>query len=89
MRGLLIQAVPRWSRSTSTIGDAIDVDSFTLTLQARYEFTRYIAGVAGYTFFLQRSNSTVTTAAGAASATDVDQNRVFVGLQFGYPITID
>jgi hypothetical protein len=89
VRGLLVQAVPRWSRSTSTIGDDIDVDSFTLTLQARYEFNRYIAGIVGYTFFLQRSNSVVTTAAGAASATDVDQNRVFVGLQFGYPITFD
>ena len=89
VRGLIVQAVPRWSRSTSTIGDSVDVDSFTLTLQARYEFTRYIAGVAGYTFFMQRSNSVVTTPGGTAVATDIDQNRVFVGVQFGYPITID
>ena len=89
VRGLIVQAVPRWTRSKSTIGDAIDVDAFTLTLQARYEFTRYIAGIAGYTFFLQRSNSVVATAGGTAVAGDIDQNRVFIGLQFGYPITID
>ena len=89
VRGLLIQAVPRWTQSKSTLDDSIDVDAFTLTLQARYEFTRYIAGIAGYTFFLQRSNSVVATAGGTAIASDVDQNRVFVGVQFGYPITID
>jgi hypothetical protein len=89
VRGLLVQAVPRWTRSRSTIGDEIDVDTVTLTLQARYEFTRYIAGIAGYTFFLQRSNSVVATAGGTAVAGDIDQNRVFIGVQFGYPITID
>jgi hypothetical protein len=89
VRGLLVQAVPRWTRSRSTITDDIDVDAVTLTLQARYEFTRYIAGIAGYTFFLQRSNSVVATAGGTAVAGDIDQNRVFIGVQFGYPITID
>jgi hypothetical protein len=89
VRGLIVQAVPRWSRSTSTLDDSVEVDAFTLTLQARYEFTRYIAGIAGYTFFLQRSNSVVATAGGTAVAGDIDQHRVFIGVQFGYPITID
>jgi hypothetical protein len=85
MRGLLVQFVPRYTRSTSTVGDEIDVHSFSLTLQGRYEINRYIAAIAGYTHFLQRSSSAV----GGAVAGEVDQNRVFVGLQFGYPITID
>ena len=74
---------------SSTIGNSIDVDTFSLTLQGRYEINRYMAAIAGYTYFRQRSNSTVTTGAGTITANDVDQNRVFVGLQFGYPITID
>jgi hypothetical protein len=31
----------------------------------------------------------VTPAGAVITANDVDQNRVFVGLQFGYPITFD
>jgi long-subunit fatty acid transport protein len=89
VRGLVVQAVPRYTRSSSTEGNAIDVDAVSLTLQARYEITRYVAAIAGYTFFMQRSNSAVVTGGGIVTAGDVDQNRVFVGLQFGYPITID
>ena len=89
VRGLILQAVPRYTRITSTIGENVEVNSVSLTLQGRYEITRWMAAIAGYTFFLQRSNSTVTTAAGTVAASDVDQNRVFVGLQFGYPITFD
>jgi hypothetical protein len=90
VRGLVLQAVPRYTKATSTIGNTIDIESFSLTLQARYEITRYIAAIAGYTYFHQTANgTTVTTAAGTIIANDVDQNRVFVGLQFGYPITID
>jgi hypothetical protein len=85
MRGLLVQLAPRYTRATSTTGDAVDVDSFSLTLQGRYEINRYVAAIAGYTYFMQRSSSAV----GGVVAGDVDQNRVFVGLQFGYPITID
>jgi hypothetical protein len=31
----------------------------------------------------------VTTGAGTVAANDVDQNRVFFGIQFGYPIVFD
>jgi hypothetical protein len=89
VRGLVVQFSPRYARSQSTFGDDIDIDTFSLTLQARYEITRWMSAVAGYTFYLQRSNSTVTTSGGTVSATDVDQNRVFVGLQFGYPFRVD
>ena len=89
MRGLIVQFAPRYSRSTSTIGSSIEVDSFSLTLQARYEINRYVAVVGGYTYYMQRSDSAVATSSGVIAANDVDQNRVFVGLQFGYPITLD
>ena len=89
VRGLVVQFSPRYTRSTSTFGDDIDTDTFSLTLQARYEIARWVAAIAGYTFYLQRSSSSVTTSAGTVSATDVYQHRVFVGLQFGYPFRLD
>ena len=48
-----------------------------------------VAFVAGYQFFHQRSDSTAVTTSGAPFANDADQNRLFVGLQFGYPIRFD
>jgi hypothetical protein len=91
VRGLLLQALPRYTSSTSTGGNAnsIDVETFSLTLQARYQITTWMAALAGYTFYLQRSTSTVTTGAGTVTANDIDQNRVFFGVQFGYPIVFD
>jgi opacity protein-like surface antigen len=91
VRGLVVQLSPRYTRTRGTTGSSIDVDTFSVTLQGRYEITRWMAAIAGYTFYLQRSgNTAVVTPAGAViTANDVDQNRVFVGLQFGYPITFD
>ena len=91
VRGLLLQAVPRYTTSENTSGsqNRIDVEGFSLTLQGRYQITTWVAAIAGYTYYHQRSSSTVTTSAGTVSATDLDQNRVFVGVQFGYPITFD
>ena len=89
VRGLVVQFSPRYTHSESTFGNAIDVDTFSLTLQARYEIRRWIALFGGYTYYLQRSSSTVTTSAGTVTATDVDQNRVFFGVQLGYPFRFD
>jgi hypothetical protein len=91
VQGLLLQAVPRYTSSSSSSGspNRIDVEGFSLTLQGRYQLTAWMAALAGYTFYHQRSSSSVTTGAGTVAATDVDQNRVFVGIQFGYPIVFD
>jgi hypothetical protein len=89
VRGLIVQIAPRYTRTTSTTGNNIEVDSLSLTLQARYEFTRFVSAIAGYTYYRQRSDSTSTSVGGTVASNDVDQNRVFVGLQFGYPITFD
>ena len=37
----------------------------------------------------ERSDSTLVTTSGTALANDADQNRVFFGVQFGYPIRFD
>ena len=85
LRDLILEAGPRYSIAQSTGGgSAIDVRSFSIDLRATYRFTSWLAGVAGYRFFMQRSDSTGTSLAG-----DVDQNRVFLGAQFGYPIKFD
>jgi hypothetical protein len=83
-RDLIIDAGPRFSMSQSTGGNAVDVKSATLDFRATYRFTTWLAGVVGYRFFLQRSQSTSALIAG-----DVDQNRAFLGVQFGYPIKFD
>ena len=85
LRDLVLEAGPRYSLSKSTGGgNAIDVWSLSLDLRATYRFTSWLAGVAGYRFFQQRSDSASTSLAG-----DVDQNRVFLGAQFGFPIKFD
>jgi long-subunit fatty acid transport protein len=88
-RGLTVQVSPRYSIVESPRDDSIDVRSFTLGVQATYRITPVVALVAGYQFFHQRSDSTILTSAGTPLAADADQNRVFVGIQFGYPIRFD
>jgi hypothetical protein len=85
VRDLILEAGPRYSIAESTGGgDAIDVRSFSLDLRATYRFTSWFSGIAGYRLFLQRSDSQSATI-----ARDVDQNRVFLGAQFGYPFKFD
>ena len=54
-----------------------------------YRLTDYVAIIGGYQFFHQRSNSTQLSTLGLPLANDADQNRVFFGLSFGYPIKFD
>lgn len=85
VRDLIIEVAPRYSLSKSAGGgSAVDVRSIILDLRLAYRFTSWFAGVVGYRFFQQRSDSTSTTIAG-----DVDQNRAYVGAQFGYPFKFD
>lgn len=88
LRGLLIEAVPR-VEIVDARGTGEDVTSFTLPIQLVYRFTETIALVAAYQFFHQRASARVVTSGGTAVATDVDQNRVLIGIQFGYPIRFD
>jgi hypothetical protein len=89
LRGLTVQLNPRYSIAKSPHGHAIDIKAFTGALYAIYRLTDVIALVGGYQFFRQRSDSTELTRTGLPIATDADQNRVFVGVQLGYPIRFD
>jgi hypothetical protein len=88
-RGLILSFSPRYSIVESPRDDSIDIKSFTLGLQAIYRLTSTIALVAGYQFFHQRSDSTALTTTGNPLANDADQNRVFFGVQFGFPFRFD
>jgi len=89
VRGLSVQFLPRYSIVESTTGDRVDVKSFTAALQASYRITSWMSVIGGYQFFRQRSDSAAFTNAGTTIANDADQNRVFFGVQFGYPIRFD
>lgn len=79
VRNLTFGVAPRYTSSKRS-ESGIDVNSFNLALQAAYRLTPWATVVAAYNFFRQRN-------AGSTTAVDVDQNRVLVGVQFGYPIT--
>jgi long-subunit fatty acid transport protein len=89
MRGLTVSFLPRYSWVKSGNSSRIDISSITLPLQVTYRITAWMAAVARYQFYQQRTASEVRDTAGNLLAADADQNRVFVGLQFGYPITFD
>jgi len=86
-RGLAVDLAPSYTMSKSVGNEGIDVKSLTVILRAGYQITSWLTGIASYNFFHQRSDTTVTT--NGVTVTDVDQNRVFLGLQFGYPIRRD
>jgi opacity protein-like surface antigen len=83
-RGLSLDVSPRYTMSkTLDLGSSrTDINALTLTLGASYQLARNIALIAAYTFFRQDGS-------GAPSGLDVDQNRVLVGLRFGYPVGVD
>jgi hypothetical protein len=89
MRGLTVELAPRYAEARSIQGSAVDIQRFTFPLYASYQLTRWLAVIGSYTFYHQRSDSTVRTAAGLPIASDVDQNRVSLGLQVFYPIRVD
>jgi len=85
LRDLVLEAAPAYFISKSVGGGSdIDVRSFTLDLRAAYRLTSWLAAVGGYRLFLQRSDSATTSL-----ARNVDQNRLFLGVQFGYPKKFD
>jgi hypothetical protein len=83
-RGFALAFTPRYTISESEEDVArsrSDTKALTLNLSARYQIARYIAIVGAYTFFNQRADGD------SSGRSDVDQNRVTIGLQFGYPIS--
>ena len=86
-RDLLIIFNPGWTQAESLSDrqiQRIDIDAFSLGLGAAYRINRYVTLFGGYTFLRQRVGSKSTT-----PDVDADQNRVKVGVQFGYPFAFD
>ena len=86
LQGLFVSFSPAYSTSESVDDrdpNRVDVQAFTLTLAAYYQVARYVSVFGGYTFLHQR------TGGASSQQVDVDQNRVRVGLQFGYPFNLD
>jgi hypothetical protein len=83
-RGLAVSFTPRYTiaKSEDVARNNTDVRSLTLNLSASYQIARYISVVGAYTFFNQRTDND-------PRGLDIDQNRVFLGLQFAYPISFD
>jgi hypothetical protein len=84
--GLIVTFGPEYSIGksiTSAQGQNVDVRSLTVTLGASYRLARYANIFAGYTFYQQHTGSSSTI------QLDADQNRVRVGVQFGYPINFN
>ena len=76
----LLDDLPR----SATVTAVDDVSVLTLGLGAAYRLSPYVTIFGGYSFLLQRVGRFSTT-----QDFDADQNRVKVGVQFGYPFAFD
>ncbi len=85
LRDFTLAFLATYVRSESLGNDptGIDLQTYQLGIRAAYAFTPWMYGLVGYNWYKQTSDS-----AANVRAADVDQNRVFVGLQFSYPINI-
>jgi hypothetical protein len=85
VRGLFVALNPSYTFS-NPIGPSQpgqdDIKAFSLGLSAAYQIYQYVTLFGGYSFFWQRTDRPSTEP-------DVDQNRVRVGIQFGYPFNFD
>ena len=80
-RGLQLEFTPRYSIVDPEAGSSRGtVDTISLNLTAKYRIVRNISAIASYTFFHQSFDR--------SGVGDIDQNRVFLGLQYAYPISI-
>ena len=90
-KGLLLSFAPTHAIAESPDG-RIDTRAITVPLQVTYRLTPWLALVGAYQFFHQRSSGTAagpTGQTGQSLAINADQNRIWLGLQFGYPITFN
>jgi hypothetical protein len=86
-RGLIFTISPAYSIAESVSRQQtaqVDVRALTLNLSVSYQIARFASVFGGYTFLQQR-----TGGRSVGQVLDVDQNRVRLGLQFGYPINFD
>jgi hypothetical protein len=83
-RGLQLEVTPRYTivdtdvSNTNSNTDNRKEKTLTLTVQAVYQIARNISLIGSYTFFRQTTNE--------RNVGDLDQNRVFLGVQYAFPI---
>ena len=88
-RGLSLEFTPQFQRSYND-DHTISVKSFAMPLRLTYQFMPWFSVAGGYAYYHQTDDSTVRgPVTGEPLARDVDQNRVFVEVVFGYPIRFD
>jgi predicted porin len=83
-RGLQLEFTPRYTivdsdvagNTSNTNGETLK--TLTLTLQATYQIARNISLIGSYTYYRQTTTD--------KSIGDIDQNRVFLGVQYAFPI---
>src|SRR5262249_13154273 len=87
LRGLTVDFTPRYTivdtnftNNQSTTRRSDTVKTLTLTLNATYQIARNISVIGSYTFYRQSSDR--------GTVDDADQNTVYLGLQYAFPITI-
>ena len=86
MRGLLFEITPRYSmadfedRGTDSRNNR-QSDVFSINLRATYQLTPSLALIGSYTYYHERSERIST------NTENIDQNRVFLGVQYAFPIT--
>ena len=88
LRDLIVVFNPSWTKAESLSDQQIqrvDVNVFTLSIGAAYRLNHYTTIFGGYSFLVQRVGHFSTT----EGLFDADQNRVKVGIQFGYPFAFD
>jgi hypothetical protein len=80
VRGLQLSFIPRYNILGRDVagGNATDSNTLTLNLRATYQIARNISLIGSYTFFRQSDDS--------SRARDIDENRVFLGVQYAFPI---
>jgi hypothetical protein len=78
--GFSLTVAPRFNTAESS---TVNVKTFTADLIASYHLTRDVSVFGSYTLLHQRASGSVGAGAG-----DIDQNRLFVGLQIRYPIDL-
>jgi hypothetical protein len=84
LRGLRVSLTPRYTIADTDIADSSretdngTVKTFSVTLQATYQIARNISLIGSYTYYRETSSE--------RNIGDIDQNRVFLGVQYAFPI---
>jgi hypothetical protein len=83
LRGLQLGFTPRYSIVDQDLsGTESTLKVLTLNLRASYQIARSISLIGSYTFLQQTSDT------GRRDSLEIDQNRVFLGLQYAFPISL-